>query len=179
MIDVITGPMFSGKTGELIRRVKAYEVAGLKCIAFKPEIESRNEDENNGIATHDRKDAIKAVMESNPIDIARKASDYDVIAIDEAQFFEPYLYLVLKALQEADKIVIVSGLDLDYEMEPFTTMANIMAIAQKIDKYTAVCNDCRQPAQYSKRVSEEKGRVLIGGDDKYAANCLKCFYKSN
>lgn len=175
MIDVITGPMFSGKTEELIRRIHTAETAGLKVKVFKPQIESRNESEVNAIATHNKKDSVAAMPVSSSIYIVRESVGYDVVAIDEAQFFDEKLYTVLRVLSDNGKWIIASGLDMDYQREPFSTMANLMVIADKIDKYTSICNICKKPAAYSKRVVKENDRVFIGGDDSYIPCCTEHF----
>jgi thymidine kinase len=177
MIEVITGPMFSGKTAELIKRLNQAKEAGLKHIVFKPEIESRNEAEQNAIATHDKSLMMEATPVPNSVYIVRMSKEYDVVAIDEAQFFDTNLYLVAKVLNDAGKRVIISGLDMDYGREPFDTMGRVLAVANQIDKYAASCHSCQKPAQYSKRTIKFNERVLIGGDDKYIAQCHECYSK--
>jgi thymidine kinase len=179
MIEVITGPMFSGKTKTLIYKIEVAKGAGLSVLVVKPMIESRNSDEDNGIATHDLEKKSEAVVVSNAMHILRISKEYDVIAIDEAQFFDSYLYIVIKRLQDQGKWIIVAGLDMDYQREPFSTMANIMAIANKVNKLVTACNGCKEQAQYSYRKTRVCDTVYIGGEDSYSALCINCYNKLN
>lgn len=175
MIEVITGPMFSGKTGELIKRINQVRESDLKHIVFKPEIESRNEAEVNAIATHDKNNSYPAKMVKDIFDVLDLSAKFDVVVIDEAQFFSYNLYKIVAFLDAMGKRIIVSGLDMDYIKEPFDTMAKVMAIADNVTKLVAVCDICGSSARYSKRIIYEKERVLIGSSDKYIASCTKCF----
>lgn len=179
MIEVITGPMFSGKTKSLIYKIDFAKECGLRVGVFKPMIESRNDKEDNGIATHDLKKTHNAFIVKNGIEIINLSSEYDVIAIDEAQFFDPYIYIAIKRLQDKNKWIIVAGLDMDYLREPFATMSNIMSIANKIYKLESICTNCKRPAPYSYRKARVCDTVFIGGEDSYSALCLTCFNNSN
>lgn len=179
MIEVITGPMFSGKTEELIKRIKKAQDLGLRCAVFKPEIESRNEAEINAIATHNKKDTFPAIVVRDLFEILDLSASYDLIAIDEAQFFSENIYRVVSYLSTLNKVVLVSGLDLDYKKEPFNSMGGIMAIADSVTKLLAVCDVCGSSARYSKRTITENDRVLIGSNDKYIATCLQCYVKNS
>jgi thymidine kinase len=177
MIEVITGPMFSGKTGELIKRIRAYENAGLKCAVFKPEIKSRNEAEINAIATHDKTNTHPAIVIKDIFEILDLSVSYDIIVIDEAQFLSYNLYRIVTYLEILNKGVIVCGLDMDYKKDPFETIGRIMAVADSVTKLKASCDMCKNEAKYSKRIAKEDERVLIGGSDKYVASCLECYLK--
>lgn len=178
MIEVITGPMFSGKTKTLIYKIELAKEAGLSVIVFKPRIESRNQYEDYAIATHDLTNTYKAKVVDNGLHMLREMPGYDLIAIDEAQFFDPLLYVSIQAMRSLNKWIIVVGLDMDFKGEPFPAMANIMAIANKVNKLESVCDFCKKPAQFSYRKTTDSDTVLIGGADHYSAKCLNCFNHS-
>jgi len=175
MIEVICGPMFSGKTEELIRRLKRVKIAGLSCIVFKPTIESRYPDEVNGIATHDNESKIEAKKVSIIEEIFHYGQNYDVIAIDEAQFFEAHLFEVALALNDLGKRIIISGLDLDYERKPFVTMSFLLSVATKINKLTSVCMKCKNAGNLSLRKTNDKKQKIIGANDLYMPVCNNCY----
>lgn len=175
MIEVICGPMFSGKTEELIRRIKRVKIAGENYIVIKPSIESRYEGEKEGISTHDDM-SINALALNNCLpDVFYETKDYDVIAIDEAQFFDKNLYQIVLMLSDRGKRVIVSGLDTDFRREPFVTMSNIMAIADKVDKLHSICMGCKKDAVYSLRTTDETDLMVIGSSESYIPLCGKCY----
>jgi thymidine kinase len=180
MIEVICGPMFSGKTEELIRRIKRVIISETPYVVFKPNIESRNDKENNAIATHDLCGELQAVVVDNTDDIYNKGREFDVIAIDEAQFFDEGLYKIVLKLADEGKRIIISGLDLDYERNPFPTMSKLFSIADKVDKINSICMFCKKNlANYSKRVVDNKELMFIGDKQTYKPICRKCFNAQN
>ncbi len=179
MIEVICGPMFSGKTEELIRRIKRVKIAGENYIVIKPRIDSRYEGEVDGISTHDNV-SLNAIMLNNCLpDVFYESKDYDVIAIDEAQFFDKYLYQIVRELSDRGKRVIISGLDTDFRREPFVTMSNLMAIADRVDKLHSICMGCKKDAVYSLRTTDEKDLMVIGSSESYIPLCGKCYVQKS
>jgi len=177
MIEVICGPMFSGKTEELIRRLKRVIIAETPYIVFKPNIDSRNEAEDDGIATHDLCGKSDAHVVNTAEEMYAMSSDYKVVAIDEAQFFESDLYMTVLKMADEGKRVIISGLDLDYLRQPFPTMSNLLAIADRVDKINSICMVCKENASYSLRLVEQSDLMVIGGQDTYLPVCRTCYNK--
>ena len=173
-IEVICGSMFSGKTEELIRRLKRVKIANLKVEIFKPAIDIRY-DENN-VVSHDSN-----TIQSTPIDnsqtILLLADDADVVGIDEAQFFDDEIMNVCRTLALRGKRVIVAGLDMDYKGKPFGQMPNLLSIADYITKLHAICVQCGNIANVSYRKTEQSGQVLLGEKDTYEPRCWKCYAK--
>ena len=177
MIEVICGPMFSGKTEELIRRIKRVHIAGLECAVVKYDSKNRYQEEYTGIVSHDK----KSYFVATPITSTLNLYDYsqDVIAIDEVQFFPDYLFKVIQNLSDCGKRIIVSGLDMDYLRQPFPTMANIIAVADTVDKLKSICMECKGDALYSFRTTNETELMVIGEKDSYMPLCIKCYNKKN
>ncbi|HEY5122288.1 MAG TPA: thymidine kinase [Ignavibacteria bacterium] len=174
-IEVICGSMFSGKTEELIRRIRRAEIAKQRVKVFKPKIDNRYSEFS--IVSHDETSFPSEIIE-NVEDILEKSFDCEVIGIDEAQFFENNLVEVCQALADAGKRVIVAGLDQDYKSKPFEPIPQLLAIAEYISKTLAVCVVCGAPANRTQRVSENNERVLVGGKNHYEARCrLHHIYK--
>ncbi len=167
-IEVICGSMFSGKTEELIRRIRRAEIAKQRIKVFKPKIDNRYSEFS--IVSHNETSFPSEIIE-NVDDILEKSFDCEVIGIDEAQFFENNLVDVCQALADAGKRVIVAGLDQDYKSNPFEPMPQLLAIAEYITKTLAVCVVCGAPANRTQRVSENNERVLVGGKNHYEARC--------
>lgn len=167
-IEVICGSMFSGKTEELIRRIRRAEIAKQRVKVFKPKIDNRYSD--SSIVTHNEQSYPSEVVEKAS-DIPDKCFDYEVIGIDEAQFFDNDLIEVCQMLADSGKRVIVAGLDQDYRAKPFEPIPQLLAIAEYITKIHAVCVVCGAPANRTQRVSKESDRVLVGGKDHYEARC--------
>lgn len=172
-IEVICGPMFSGKTEELIRRIKRAQIAKLEVASFKPKIDDRYS--HDCIASHDGSKQ-KSILIDNSSDIRDKALsdiDYDVVAIEEVQFLDSGVVDVIKELvYENNKIVIVAGLDMDYTGKPFDITSQLLALAEKILKLPAVCSVCGKKATKTfKRESENKNVIEVGGIDKYEPRC--------
>src|SRR6478672_8073473 len=171
-IEVICGSMFSGKTEELIRRLKRVKIANLKVEIFKPAIDVRYDAVN--IVSHDT----NAIL-STPIDNSQKillmASDVDVIGIDEAQFFDSEIANVCDELAFRGIRVIVAGLDMDYLGNPFGQMPFIMAKADHVTKLHAICMQCGNIANYSYRKIAQEGQVVLGAKDAYEPRCRVCY----
>jgi len=171
-LEVITGPMFSGKSEELIRRIKRARIAGLKTIRFKPIRDTRS-----GEAIQSRNgESLEAINITKPKEIlALVKPEHALVGIDEGHFFSADLIPVVLQLVRQGKRVIVCGLDLDYAEKPFEVMASLMALAYPIKKLTAVCMKCkREPATRSQRLVADKTRELIG-DNEYEPRCLQCY----
>lgn len=170
-IEVICGSMFSGKTEELIRRLKRVKIANLKVEIFKPAIDVRYDEIN--IVSHDT----NAIL-STPVDSSQRilllAQDVDVVGIDEAQFFDPEIANVCETLALRGVRVIVAGLDMDYLGNPFGQMPNLLAKADYISKLHAICVRCGNIANISYRKVPATGQVLLGEKDIYEPRCRTC-----
>lgn len=170
-IEVICGSMFSGKTEELIRRLKRVKIANLKAEIFKPAIDVRYDEVK--IVSHDTN-----FIQSTPVDSSQNilllAQDADVVGIDEAQFFDAEITNVCEQLALRGKRVIVAGLDMDYTGKPFGQMPNLLAIADYITKLHAICVRCGNIANISFRKTSESGQVLLGEKDVYEPRCRLC-----
>jgi len=171
-IEVICGSMFSGKTEELIRRLKRARIANLKTEIFKPIIDTRFDEEK--IISHD-----ESAVPSTPVDNSRKilslAGNADVIGIDEAQFFDEDLTYVCDTLALRGIRVIVAGLDMDYTTKPFGPIPFILAKADYITKLHAICMKCGNIANYSYRKVVDKDQVVLGAKDIYEPRCRSCY----
>ena len=171
-IEVICGSMFSGKTEELIRRLRRARIARQHVEIFTPAIDSRYREE--GVVSHDEN-----YIPSTPIDAAAQilllVGEADVIGIDEAQFFDLELVSVCQQLARAGRRVIVTGLDQDYRGQPFEPIPQLMAVAEYVTKLHAVCVVCGAPANHSQRLRAEDRRVLLGAKESYEPRCRRCF----
>ena len=173
-IEVICGSMFSGKTEELIRRIKKVELADEKYIIFRPKIDSRNPE--NKIISH-AKNEISASIVSSPKEILDLSVNYSVIGIDEAQFFDQSIVDVCNLLANKGHRLIIAGLDMDYEGNPFGPMPNLMACAEDVMKVHAVCVETGNPAGYSYRKDSSDNLVLIGEKKEYKPISREAFVK--
>ena len=173
-IEVICGSMFSGKTEELIRRIKKVELADEKYIIFRPKIDSRNPE--NKIISH-AKNEISASIVSSPKEILDLSVNYSVIGIDEAQFFDQSIVDVCNVLANKGHRLIIAGLDMDYEGNPFGPMPNLMACAEDVMKVHAVCVETGNPAGYSYRKDSSDDLVLIGEKKEYKPLSREAFVK--
>ncbi len=173
-VEVICGSMFSGKTEELIRRLKRVKIANLKAEIFKPTIDVRYDAVN--IVSHDEN-----AIHSTPVDSSQSilllAQGVDVVGIDEAQFFDAEIANVCEQLALRGIRVIVAGLDMDYMGKPFGQMPNLLAIADYITKLHAICVKCGNIANVSYRKTAEGGQVLLGEKDVYEPRCRVCFHE--
>jgi len=174
-IQVIFGPMFSGKTTELLRRIKRYQIANHSCMVVKYEKDNRYD--ADGVATHDRQ-TLRASACSVLADIKRKAEDYSVIGIDEGQFF-PDIVEFSEEMAGQGKIVIVAALDGTFQRKAFGPVLNLVPLAESVVKLNAVCMHCYKDAAFTKRLGAEKKVEVIGGADKYMAVCRDCFHFSS
>jgi thymidine kinase len=166
--------MFSGKTEELIRRLKRVQIAGQKAEIFKPMIDVRYDPID--IVSHDAS-RIRSTPVENVYNILLMASDVDVVGIDEAQFFDEGIVAVLEQLMLQGTRVIVAGLDMDYTGKPFGPIPALLARAEYITKLHAICVKCGDIANYSYRMQEGAEQVLLGEKDKYEPRCRHCFYE--
>jgi len=171
-IEVICGSMFSGKTEELIRRLRRAQIANQKVTIIKPKIDSRYSDEH--IVSHN-KQRIRSVSVQTASEIIALARDCQVLGIDEAQFLDNDLVAVCKQLAAAGKRVIVAGLDKDYRGAPFEPIPNLLAEAEYITKTLAICIKCGNPANYTQRITASQERVVLGATEVYEARCRACF----
>ena len=171
-IEVICGSMFSGKTEELLRRLKRAQFAKLDIAVFKPKIDKRYDIQK--VVSHDE-NTIKAI----PVDCAKNilplVNQAQVVAIDEAQFFEADLVTVCNELANAGVRVIIAGLDMDFLGKPFGVMPQILAIAEHITKVHAICVDCSAIANHSYRKTTDTTLVKLGEKEEYKALCRNCF----
>jgi len=173
-VEVICGSMFSGKTEELIRRLKRVKIANLKVEIFKPAIDVRYDAVN--IVSHDENAIISTPVDSSQ-SILLLAQGVDVVGIDEAQFFDAEIAVVCEQLALRGMRVIVAGLDMDYQGKPFGQMPNLLAIADYITKLHAICVKCGNIANVSYRKTAEGGQVLLGEKDVYEPRCRVCFHE--
>ena len=165
--------MFSGKTEELIRRIKRANLSNFKTIVFKPKTDSRIH--GNYISTHND-NKYEAVIVSNENEILSKSKNYQVIGIDEAQFFSDSLVEICNKLANKGKRVIVTGLDMDFRGKPFGPMPNLMAAAEFVCKLHAVCNQTGEMANYTNRKSKDKRKIKIGDGNEYEALSRESFF---
>jgi thymidine kinase len=171
-IEVIVGSMYSGKTEELIRRLRRAQIARQRVEIFKPEIDDRYAKDQ--IVSHSElRIPSRAVKEAK--DILRYAHEAQVIGIDEGQFLGEGLVKVVERLARRGKRVIVAGLDQDYAGRPFEPMPQLLAIAEYITKTLAICVVCGSPANRTYRKKKRAGRVVVGGTDLYEARCRRCY----
>lgn len=172
-IEIICGCMFSGKTEELIRRLKRAQIAGQRVEIFKSNIDVRYDEKD--LISHDA-----SRVRSTPVDNAHTilllASDVDVVGIDEAQFFDDSIVDVLEELAKRGTRVIVAGLDMDYTGKPFGPIPALLARAEYITKLHAICVRCGDNAHYSYRKPKLDDKILLGEKDVYEPRCRNCFY---
>ena len=171
-IEVICGSMFSGKTEELIRRLRRAQIARQRVAIFKPAIDTRYAEDR--IVSHSGV-SLPSVTVSTAVEILENAGDVDVIGIDEVQFFDHDLVGVCEELADRGHRVIVAGLDQDYLAQPFEPMPQLLAVAEYITKTLAICMVCGNPANRTQRVTRRSERVLVGAADSYEARCRRCF----
>jgi len=171
-IEVITGSMFSGKTEELIRRLRRAQFAGLRVEIFKPSLDKRYSDKK--IVSHDEK-SINSTPVDNPSAILLLSGGVDVIGIDEVQFFDNSIVDVCNRLADDGQRILIAGLDMDFMGNPFGPMPALLSIAEYITKVHAICMRCGNLAQYSFRKSEEEQVVLLGEKNLYEPLCRSCY----
>jgi thymidine kinase len=172
-IEVICGPMFSGKTEELIRRLKRAVIARRKVQVFKPHVDSRYDPE--AVVSHSQQKMLSTVIDKPADVLARLAQDVEVVGIDEVQFLGPEIVPIVKDLADRGLRVIVAGLDQDYRGLPFEPMPQLLAEAEYITKELAICVVCGQPAGRSQRIVASEDQIHVGAQDAYEPRCRKDF----
>ena len=171
-VEIICGSMFSGKTEELIRRVKRTQFANQKIILFKPDIDRRYSDED--VVSH-QGSTVPAVLVAHSNEILLIVNDERIVAIDEAQFFDAGIVEVRTTLANRGIRVICAGLDMDYLGNPFGPMPALLAIAEYVTKVHAICVSCGNLAQFSYRFTDESSQVLVGATESYKPLCRSCY----
>ncbi|MCC7301098.1 MAG: thymidine kinase [Bacteroidia bacterium] len=177
-IEVICGSMFSGKTEELIRRLRRAQIARQKVEIFKPEVDKRYHEKK--VVSHDAN-----ALHSTPVKYAREIPvqlqtlDVDVVGIDEAQFFDEELVVVCNRLAAAGKRVVVAGLDMDYTGKPFGPLPGLLATAEYVTKVHAICMRCGNLANHSHRLASGNELVLLGEKTHYEPLCRSCFQQES
>jgi thymidine kinase len=172
-IEVITGSMFSGKSEELIRRVRRAEIARQRVQVFKPRLDTRHAVEY--VVSHSDLRCAAETVETARALLEAVESDTEVVGIDEGQFFDMELPMICNSLADDGKRVIVAGLDQDYLGKPFEPMPQLLAIAEYITKTLAICMVCGNPANHTQRLVASSDRVLLGAQGTYEARCRFCF----
>jgi thymidine kinase len=175
-IEVIVGSMFSGKTEELIRRLRRAKYARQTVEIFKPQIDVRYSVED--VVSHDE-NSIRSTPVENSANILLLTGNVDIVGIDEAQFFDKGLVDVVVKLANMGTRVIIAGLDMDFKGNPFGAMPELMAVADFVSKVHAICVRCGNIAQFSYRKSEKEQVVLLGEKDIYEPLCRACYLKAN
>lgn len=172
-IEIVCGSMFSGKTEELIRRLKRARIAGQKVEIFKPAVDVRYDEDD--VVSHD-KSKVTAMPVQNASQILFYAEDFEVVGIDEAQFFSNELVDVCDQLANKGKRVIIAGLDMDYLGKPFGPIPLLMSTAEYVTKVHAICMRCGNLASYSHRTIKNDKLVVLGETESYEPLCRKCFF---
>src|SRR5688572_32636470 len=172
-IEVIVGSMFSGKSEELIRRLRRAQIARQRVQIFKPVVDTRFAEDQ--IVSHSEMRIASCAVKSSAELLERVAADTEVVGIDEGQFFDQELAMICNTLAEQGKRVIVAGLDQDYLGKPFEPMPQLLAIAEYITKTHAICMVCGNPANHTHRLVPSGDRVLVGATGLYEARCRRCF----
>ncbi len=173
MIEVITGGMFSGKSEELVRRLKRASIARQRVVVFKPATDTRSSPEV--VATRDNRHLEAISVQSSQELLSRVELGVQVVGIDEAQFFDQDLPEVVNQLADHGLRVVIAGLDLDYLRRPFGPMPALLALAEAVDKMHAVCMRCGEAAQYSYRIAGGSDQVQMGDTEAYEARCRRCY----
>ncbi len=175
-IEVICGSMFSGKTEELIRRLKRAKIANQKVEIFKPKVDTRYDERK--VVSHDE-NSILATPIKHSSELLELAKDVAVVGVDEAQFFDDNLADVIQELALNGTRIIVAGLDMDFKGRPFGPIPDILAVAEYITKVHAICSHCGNLATHSYRLTQEGDTVLLGEKDLYEPRCRTCFAMGN
>ena len=175
-IEVICGSMFSGKTEELIRRLKRARIAGQNVAVYKPFVDDRYAKDE--VVSHDANSLVSIAIDSSRA-LLNVLEDTQVIGIDEAQFFDQQLPIVVQELALRGVRIIVAGLDMDYRGRPFGPMPDLLAVAEYITKVHAICPHCGNLATHSYRLSNESEQVVVGERDRYEPRCRVCYDMGN
>ena len=182
ILEVITGCMFAGKTEELIRRINVFKFAKKEVVVFKPKIDNRYSE--NLIVSH-AGSSVKSVLVQKSTEILefmKQHPEYEILAIDEVQFFDEDIVLVINDLADAGKRVMVAGLDMNFRGEPFGVMPILMTQAEFVTKLTAVCTQCGSPGTRTQRLVNGKPAkyddplILVGASESYEARCRHCHH---
>jgi len=171
-IEVICGSMFSGKTEELIRRLKRAKIARQRVAIFKPKMDTRYDETK--VVSHDS-NIVQSVPVAHSRDILEQAGDAEVVAVDEAQFFDDALPGVCEALANRGIRVIVAGLDMDFLGRPFGPLPHLMAVAEYVKKVHAICMQCGSLAHHSHRTVANASQIMLGEHDSYVPLCRNCY----
>jgi len=174
-IEVICGSMFSGKTEELIRRLKRAQIARLKVEIFKPKTDTRYDE--TAVVSHNATSIQSVPVEHSSAILLMLNTDVQVVGIDEAQFFDDELPNICTILANRGIRVVVAGLDMDFKGNPFGPVPTLMAMAESVTKVHAVCVRCGSPALYSYRLVTNEAKVLLGEKESYEPRCRQCFYE--
>lgn len=174
-IEVICGSMFSGKTEELIRRLKRAKIANLNVEIYKPSIDTRYHETK--VVSHDA-NAFPSTPVSHSSDIKNLVTQADIVGIDEAQFFDEGIIDTCETLALQGKRIIIAGLDMDYLGQPFGPMPQLLAVADYITKLHAICVKCGNIANISYRKTEQNEQLVLGEKDVYEPRCRKCYYEN-
>ncbi len=172
-VEVVAGSMFSGKSEELIRRIRRAEIARQKVQIFKAKVDSRYE--AGHIVSHSDMKLPSLLVDSAADILERVEPNTEVVGVDEAQFFDNSLVEVVSTLADRGVRVIVAGLDQDYRGVPFEPIPQLLAVAEYVDKTLAICMQCGAPANRSQRLVASTDRVVVGGAEQYEARCRHCF----
>lgn len=175
-IEIVCGSMFSGKTEELLRRLTRARIAKQKVEVFKPAVDVRYDDED--VVSHDARKSNSIPVE-NASQILFYAEDFEVVGIDEAQFFGSELVSVCNELANRGKRVIVAGLDMDYQGKPFGPIPQLLSTAEYVTKVHAICMKCGNLANYSHRTVKDEKLVVLGETEAYEPLCRKCFMEAS
>ena len=175
-IEVICGSMFSGKTEELIRRLKRSRIANQRVQIFKPTTDTRYDEKD--IVSHDS-NSIPSTPIAHSSELLRLTQGVDVVGIDEAQFFDMHLVHICEQLAIRGIRVIVAGLDMDYKGKPFGPIPDLLAVAEYITKVHAICQHCGNLATHSYRLIQKDDTVLLGEKESYEARCRTCYQMGN
>lgn len=175
-IEVVCGSMFSGKTEELIRRLKRAHIANKRVEIFKPNIDTRYDEVN--VVSHNA-NSIRSTPITHSENILLMSEGVEVVGIDEAQFLDAELPRVCEQLAQKGTRVIIAGLDMDFEGRPFGPIPQLLAIADYITKVHAICVKCGDIAHFSYRTSLDKNKILLGEKESYQPRCRSCYYKAD
>lgn len=175
-IEVICGSMFSGKTEELIRRLKRARIANQKVEIFKPKLDTRFD--NAKVVSHDANSILSTPIEHSS-ELLQLSEGVSVVGIDEAQFFDRELPENCQKLALQGIRIIIAGLDMDYRGRPFGPMPDLLAVAEYITKVHAICQHCGNLAMHSYRLTQDEGTVVLGEKDLYEARCRTCYHMGN
>ena len=177
MIEVIFGPMFSGKTTELLRRVRRYNIRDDRCILFKTR-DSRYPEDFDKVVSHDQTNWLHAIACDRLFDELQAAKEADVIGIDEGQFF-PDLAEFAESMARMGKIVIIAALDSDYRREAFGSILSIVPKAESVTKLSSICYICKEDASFTARLTSETEVKVVGAFDKYRPVCRACYEENH